>query len=92
MTITNGYASLADYKTWISMRGLSGNVGIDTSDDSVLEILIESASRYIDRQVSSRFFQGSASEVRYYTAPAFTEVWIDPLTTLVKAMNGIEKR
>ena len=64
--LSNSYATLAEYKAWIAVRGLEGAVGTDTSDDSVIEILIEAASRYFDRETGERFFQ-TADEVRYYT-------------------------
>lgn len=82
MTITNGYATLAEYKAWIAVRGLAGSVGIDTSDDSVIEILIEAASRYIDRETAKRFYINSSDETRYYTADDPAEVRIDPISTV----------
>jgi hypothetical protein len=68
MTITNGYASLAEYKTWIATRGLSGSVGTDTSDDAMIELLIESASRYIDREAGRRFYPDASNADYYYEA------------------------
>lgn len=46
---------------------MSGSVGTDTSDDGVIEILIEAASRYLDRETGDIFYLGSADETRYYT-------------------------
>ncbi len=82
MTITNGYASLAEYKSWIAVRGLAGAVGTDTSDDAVIEILIEAASRYIDRESGKRFYLNATDETRYYTAEESYEIKIDPLGTI----------
>ncbi len=84
MTITNGYATLAEYKAWIAVRGLAGSVGADTSDDTVIEILIEAASRYIDRETDKRFYLNSTDETRYYTVGEDGTycVKIDPLGTL----------
>lgn len=82
MTITNGYATLAEYKAWIAARGLAGAVGTDISDDSAIEILIEAASRYIDRETGKRFFLNASDETRYYTSERISEVRIDPLITL----------
>lgn len=82
--IANSYATLAEYKTWISSRGLDGSVGADVSDDSVIEILLEAASRYIDRETGKRFYLNANDETRYYT-PAddeYYEVKIDPLGVL----------
>lgn len=82
--IENGYATLDEYKTWIAVRGLSGAVGTDTSDDSVIEILIEAASRYIDRETGRRFFLNASDETRYYT-PEDDDAYsieIDPLSSI----------
>jgi hypothetical protein len=82
--LMNSYATLAEYKTWISSRGLAGAVGADVSDDSVIEILLEAASRYIDRESGKRFYLNSSDETRYYTPEADepTCLDIDPLATL----------
>jgi hypothetical protein len=68
MTITNGYATLADYKQYVSTRGLSGVVGADASDDAAIEMLIESASRYIDAETGRRFYKDANDGVYYFTA------------------------
>jgi hypothetical protein len=68
MAITNGYATLAEYKQWIAVRGLSGSVGTDTSDDAMVELLIETASRYIDRETGRRFYPDSTNTDYYYKA------------------------
>ena len=82
MTITNGYTDLATYKAWIAVRGLAGTVGTDASDDTVIETLIEAASRYIDRETGKRFYLNATDETRYYTAENPYEITIDPLGTL----------
>jgi len=68
MAITNGYATLAEYKAYISMRGLSGSVGTDTSDDTIIENFVEGVSRYIDRETGRRFYADSSDTVYYYQA------------------------
>jgi hypothetical protein len=80
--IANGYATLAEYKSWVAVRGLAGAVGTDTSDDGVIELLIESASRYFDRETGKRFYLNGSDETRYYTTDDPYEVKIDPLGTL----------
>lgn len=80
--ISNGYATLAQYKTWIAVRGLTGGVGTDTSDDTVIEILIEAASRYMDRQTGKRFYQNSSDETRYYSSEDEYCVKVDPLVSI----------
>lgn len=78
MTITNGYATLAEYKAWITMRG--SDVSFDVSDDVVIEDLIESASRYFDRETGKRFYKDSTDQTRYYTAENNLIVDIDPIS------------
>lgn len=68
MSISNGYATLAEYKSWIALRGLSGDTTTDTSDDSVIEIIIESVSRYIDRETGRRFYPDTSNTDYYYQA------------------------
>jgi hypothetical protein len=48
MAITNGYTTLNAMKTFLSIT--------DSSDDTLLEGLIESASRSIDRIANRRFY------------------------------------
>lgn len=67
MAITNGYATLAEYKLYIAMRGLNGSVGTDANDDTIIETLIEATSRYIDRQTGRRFWKDGADATRYYS-------------------------
>lgn len=82
--ISNSYATVAEYKAWIAVRGLAGAVGADVSDDSVIEVLIEAASRYIDRESGKRFFLNSSDETRYYTPSIeeYYEINIDPLASI----------
>lgn|SRR5574343_836938 len=68
MAITNGYATLAEYKAYIATRGLAGAVGTDASDDAVIEDLIEAASRQADTLSGRRFYADSSDTAYYYTA------------------------
>lgn len=68
MTITNGYATLNDFKAWVAVRGLAGSVGTDASDDTTIELLIEAASRYIDKQTARRFYPDASNGTYYYEA------------------------
>ena len=78
MAITNGYATLAEYKSWITMR--EGSISSDSDDDAVIEIHIEAASRYFDRESGKRFFADDSDATRYYT-PTDTQILeIDPLS------------
>jgi len=65
MAIVNGYATLAEYKAWITMRG--STTSTDATDDGVIEDHIEAASRYFDRETGKRFFADSVDATRYYT-------------------------
>lgn len=56
MAITNGYASLAELKTYLSITA--------STDDARLELAIEAASRAIDAECSRQFYATSAT--RYY--------------------------
>lgn len=59
MSITNGYATLAQVKSALRIT--------DTTDDSLIEGAIESASRLIDGYASRNFYQ-SGTVARYFTA------------------------
>lgn len=59
MTITNGYATLAETKSALRIT--------DNVDDSLLQMAIESASRLIDGHASRQFFS-SGTAVRFFTA------------------------
>jgi hypothetical protein len=79
MTISNGYASLAEFKAWITVRG--GTISTDAADDAVMEDVVEQASRYIDEQTGRRFWKPGSDETRYYTPEDSTELEIDDLST-----------
>ena len=78
MSITNGYATLAEYKSFITMRG--STMSTDAADDAVIENLIEQASRYIDRETGTRFFVDTVDKTRYYTPKEQYTIKIDPLS------------
>lgn len=82
MTITNGYATLAEFKTWLAVRGLAGSVGTDASDDTVIEILIEAASRYIDRETGRYFFKDASAVTRYFTPKQSYSVYVGDLVSV----------
>lgn len=66
MTISNGYCSLSDLKQWLTPPGQT--FSSDTSDDIVLDTIIESASRFIDGECCRYFYKNTADETRYFTA------------------------
>lgn len=81
MSITNGYATLAEIKAELTIP--------DAIDDSVLEQCVETASRAIDDTTGRVFYQ--ASETRYYTAECGNALFVDDLvavTTLATDLSG----
>ena len=60
MAITNGYTTLTAMKNFLSIT--------DSSDDTLLEGFIESASRSIDRIANRRFYADAAASARKYRA------------------------
>lgn len=85
MTTINAYATLTDFKNWLATRGLAGATGTDTSDDAVIEDLLEAASRYADE---ARSFYPRV-ETRYFDVPRGVELWLDDdLLDLTTLTNG----
>jgi hypothetical protein len=64
MTITNGYATLAQLKATDRLNISTS----DTASDTTLEGIITAISRSIDIQCSRYFYKSTAHEVRYFTA------------------------
>lgn len=60
MAITNGYATLSQYKDRHDID--------DTEDDAAIESIITAVSRLIDNITWQRFYSATADETRYYTA------------------------
>ena len=58
MAVTNGYITLANLKTYLKID--------DSVDDVLLEKIIESASRSIDRIANRRFYLDAAASTRTY--------------------------
>jgi hypothetical protein len=65
MTTLNSYATIADYKAYKTSRGQ--NASVDVFDDSVIELLLKSASRYIDSKTGRHF--NPYIETRYFSVP-----------------------
>lgn len=79
--ISDGYCTLAEYKAY---RGIAEEV---IKDDAVLAALIESASRYIDRQTGQTFCGKAAT--RLYEPPAGRELALEAaLQTLSGLVNA----
>lgn len=73
MAITNGYATLTEIKNFLSIP-LS-----DTADDSLLEGLVESASRSIDKIANRRFYLDANASARQYRAYSNVIVFVDDI-------------
>lgn len=73
MAITNGYTTLASMKTFLSIT--------DSADDTLLEGLIESASRSIDRIANRRFYADSTASARSYRANNNVFVYVDDISS-----------
>ena len=73
MAITNGYTTLAAMKNFLSI--------VDSTDDTLLEGLIESASRSIDRIANRRFYADSSASARSYRANNNVFVYVDDISS-----------
>lgn len=86
MTITNGYATLADGRARLDITDVT-----DTTDDSKIENMIEAISRAIDEELGRRFHTTANDETRYFTAE-FSDILfpgdILSITTLATDDNG----
>lgn len=81
MTITNGYASLTEFKA------LPEITSTDATDDAYIEDLIERASRAIDVYCGQWFY--AATQTRYFNTPKGRELELDaPLLTITTLTNG----
>lgn len=89
MSIVNGYCTLAEYKAYASAAGQT--MAADTADDTIIENLINAASRYIDGQTQRRFYP--SVETRLYDIPDETNndrvlMLDDDLLSLTTFLNG----
>jgi len=81
MSITNGYASLADFKAFHSIDST------DATDDGVIESAVEAASRHLDDQTLRTFY--ARTETRYYSVPEGLELRVDDdLLSITTLTNG----
>lgn len=72
MAITNGYCTLAEIKTRLGIA--------DSTEDTVLEALVEAVSRAIDDYCQRRFY--AATQTRYYTAWRPDRLLVDDLLSV----------
>ena len=72
MAITNGYATLVGIKAYLSIS--------DTTDDTLLEKLVESSSRSIDKIANRRFYADTSATTRLYRAYSDIFVYTDDIS------------
>lgn len=82
MSITNGYATLADVKSALRIY--------DSNDDSTLERVIESASRRIDQHCNRRFFVDTVASARRYAVKTPMFVQLDDIATTTDLLVEID--
>ena len=73
MAVVNGYATLAEAKGFLSIT--------DSVDDTLLENMIESASRSIDRIANRRFYLDSTASARQYRVSSPVILYTDDIGT-----------
>jgi len=83
MAITNGYATLTQIKNYLSIS--------DSTDNDLLEDLIESASRSIDRIANRRFYADSTASARRYRAYSDVFVYTDDISTTTSLVVAIDE-
>jgi len=76
MAITNGYATLNDFKAYLFP---SANYG--TAEDATMEAAIESASRIIDAHTNRRFYSDTTVSARVYYANTPIRCTVDDFST-----------
>jgi hypothetical protein len=73
MAITNGYLTLAEATSWLRIS--------DSVDDTIIEGLVEAASRMIDQYCGWHFYQESTATAREFIAPNGMFCPVDPIST-----------
>lgn len=82
MTITNGYATSAQFIAFAIP-----NAGTSSGDDAVIEQCIEAASRVIDNETRRTFY--ARAETREYDVPDGDTLYLDDdLLSITKFTNG----
>jgi hypothetical protein len=83
MAIVNGYATLTQIKNYMSIS--------DDTDNDLLEDLIESASRSIDRIANRRFYLDSSASARLYRAYSDIFVFVDDIGTTASLAVAVDE-
>jgi len=83
MAITNGYTTLNAMKSYLSIS--------DNSDDTILETMVESASRSIDRIANRRFYLDANASSRQYRAYNDVFAYVDDIGTTSSLVVAIDE-
>jgi hypothetical protein len=83
MAITNGYATLTEIKNYMSIS--------DSTDNDLLENLVESASRSIDRIANRRFYLDATASARLYRAYSNIFVYVDDIGTTSSLVVAVDE-
>jgi hypothetical protein len=83
MAITNGYATLTEIKNYMSIS--------DNTDNDLLENLVESASRSIDRIANRRFYLDATASARLYRAYSNIFVYVDDIGTTSNLVVAVDE-
>jgi hypothetical protein len=83
MAITNGYATLIEIKNYMSIS--------DSTDNDLLENLVESASRSIDRIANRRFYLDATASARLYRAYSNIFVYVDDIGTTSNLVVAVDE-
>jgi hypothetical protein len=85
LSISNGYCGLLDFKSYLTPPGQS--LSVDIADDTIIERIIERASRRFD-DLCSRVFYPHVETV-YYDIPMDDVLWFgDDLLEVISLTNG----
>jgi len=84
MTITNGYATLAEIKAMPKIGST------DATDDTFIEDLVEIASRYIDTATGRRFWVNTNDETRTYKAACDERVYTDDIVSVTSLKIDVD--
>ena len=81
----NQYATLQDYKNYVTARGSS--MSTDATDDDTIRHLLENASRFLDAKTGRRFYP--SIETHYYDIPSTRELRFDTeVLSVIAVTNG----
>jgi len=83
MAITNGYTTLNAMKSYLSIS--------DNTDDTILETMVESASRSIDRIANRRFYLDAAASAHQYRAYNDVFAYVDDIGTTSSLVVAIDE-